>query len=139
MPPKKARAAAASSSTPRQAPRKKASFLDAFAKTGARQAHPHLAPLNRATWADDREVVLQKADRLVALAPGDGHEDVVCFRADRGTAGARRTPDSLFVPLDGRDDLLVLIGCRFFQREQGLDSCAGNHHRLIDAAHIIDV
>jgi hypothetical protein len=80
MPAKKARAAA-SGGTRRQVSRKNAGFLDAFAKAGARQAHPHLDPLNRATWADDREVVLQKADRLL---------DYQRFLADARTVKAKR-------------------------------------------------
>src|SRR5436190_17681104 len=103
MPPKKARAAAASSSTRRQAPRKKASFLDAFAKTGARQAHPHLAPLNRATWADDREVVLQKADRLL------GYQrflaDARAVKAKRKGASGSFERSVLAQAAQARDDL----------------------------------
>ena len=33
----------------------------------------------------------------------------------------------------------VLLQCFSFQREQGLDSGAGNHNRIIGAAHVIDV
>jgi hypothetical protein len=72
---------AASAAARRSTARKKVGVLDAFAKAGGRQRHPHLQPLNRATWADDRAVVVENAGRLL---------DYQRFLADARAVKAKR-------------------------------------------------
>lgn len=87
---------------------RKTGFVAAFAKARARDAHPHLGPINAASFAADRGVAVAKAANLFAY-----QKYLAAARADK--ARRKRVPESfernvLAQARQARDDLDAFTG-----------------------------
>jgi hypothetical protein len=97
-------------------------LLEAFTRAGGRERHPHLDPINRAAFAADRDVVLQKAGDLLAYQR---------FLVDARAVKAKRKGASASF------ERSVLAQAR--QAREDLDTFAGSALRVIQQVNQTDL
>jgi hypothetical protein len=105
-----------SAAAPRKTSRTKTGIVDAFAKAGARDRHPHLDPLNSAAFAVDRDVVLPKASNLLAYQRYLA--DARAVKAKRKGASVSFERSVLTQARQARDDLDAFTGAAMRMTQQ---------------------